>query len=174
MDAFHVAVEVLGGGHSSGLYESLREEMGATYNPVSVVHLERSASWMTLSASYETGKAVTGVGAVLRAIADLRADRVSGEAVVLARERLLAKWRESMASDDASAAAYAAALLLGVDPESVRDYPTRVSRVERDDVVRVAKQYLEGRALRVVFIGEDRWLDVSPLAMGRATMLEGR
>jgi zinc protease len=50
--------------------------------------------------------------------------------------------------------------------------PARVASVRREDLVRVANQYLTEPAMHVVFEGDDRWLDVNPLGMGGPTELD--
>jgi len=61
---------------------------------------------------------------------------------------------------------------LGLDLERVRALPGLLAKVGREDVLRVANTYLPDRALRVVFLGEDRWLDPSPLRVGRLERLD--
>jgi zinc protease len=165
-EVFGVAAEVLGGGHSSGLYEALRDEMGAAYTLGSGIQAERTASWWSFGASYQADKAVAGVATTLRAVAHLRDGGASAGELDAAKERLVAGWRESMATVQGAAAVYARAVLLGADIERVRDYPAQLARVAEVDVVRVANDYLRDGVLHVVFLGDDRGLDVEPLGMG--------
>jgi zinc protease len=172
MVAFALATEVLSGGHSSGLFEQLREEKGATYSLWAGVRAERTTSWTTLASSYDKEKAVDGVRAVLQAVKSLRDGEVKGEDVAAARERLVAAWRERMATVAGAAGEYGTAVLLGADLDRARDFPSYVARVNREEVVRIANRYLDANALHVVFAGDDRLLDVHSLDMGGATKLE--
>ena len=61
---------------------------------------ERTASWVSLGASYDADKAVRGVGYVLAAIRDLRAGKVSDDEVAAARETSLASLRTFYLSED--------------------------------------------------------------------------
>jgi zinc protease len=167
-----VVANLLGGAKSSKLFEHLRQETGDIYSADSGVALERTASIVSVTASYDVDKAVDGVGAVLRAIRDLRAGNVSEEDIEVARETALADWRASMATTAGAAAGYGFWIGLGLDPERVRALPGILAKVGREDVLRVANTYLTDKALRVVFLGEDRWLDPSPLRVGRLERLD--
>jgi zinc protease len=164
--AFLVVGKLLAGGKSSRLFERLRDETGDAYLADFGVHFERTASIVTMKASYDTDKAVEGVGDVLRAIADLRGGKVTDEELAVAREAVLADWRSTMASHEGAASAYAFWLGLGAGAERQRTLPTFVEGVRREDVARVASRYLDRRGLHVVFLGEARWLDASPLHLG--------
>ena len=170
--AFAVAANLLGGAKSSRLYEILREEPGAAYNVGAFAYLERNASWMSLTASYDIDKAVQGVAAVLAAVRDLRAGVVTEDQIAAAREAFLAGWREYVSTVEGTAAFYAFWWELGVEPERARRLPELIAGVQRADVVRVANQYLGEGALHVVFMGEDRWFDPQALGMGRMATLD--
>lgn len=170
--AFTVAANCLGGARSSKLLEQLREDTGAAYDVGAWTYLERTASWMSLAASYDADKAVGGLGAVLAAVRELRAGEVTEEQVAVARETFLAAWREAMSTVEGAATAYALWIGLGMDPDRPREIPARVANLRRDDLVGVANQYLTDSALHVVFEGDDRWLDASPLGMGGVATLD--
>jgi predicted Zn-dependent peptidase len=160
------------GGKSSKLFEHLRQETGDAYSADSEVALERTGSIVSVVASYDVDKAIDGVGAVLRAIRELRAGNVSDEDIGVARETALADWRATMATTAGAAARYGFWIGLGLELEKVRALPGLLAKVGREDVLRVANTYLPDRALRVVFLGEDRWLDPSPLHVGRLERLD--
>ena len=170
--AFSVAASLLGGGQSSRLYEVLREETGAAYNVGATAFLERNASWMSVAASYDIGKAVQGVGAVLAAVRDLRAGVVTDDQIAAAREAFLADLREYVATVQGTAAFYAFWWEVGIEPERARRLPELIAAVRRQDVVRVANEYLGEGALHVVFMGDDRWFDPRALGMGRMATLD--
>jgi predicted Zn-dependent peptidase len=77
-----------------------------------------------------------------------------------------------MSTVEGAAAAYAAWIAHGLDPGRIGEYPSRIARVGRGDVERVAKVYLDPKALHVLFMGEDRWLDPSRLGMGAAKVID--
>ena len=169
--AFAVVANLLGGGKSSRLYEVLREEIGAAYNVGAYARLRRNASWLSLSASYDIDKAVRGIEAVIAAIGDLREGVVTDEQIAVAREALLAGWRETMATVEGTAAFYAYWSELGVEPERARRFPELVAAVARPDAVRVANKYLSEGALHVVLMGDDTF-DAHALGMGRLAALD--
>ena len=170
--ALAIVAQLLAGGPSSTLFEQLREEAGAAYSLGAGTSAARTASWFSLAASYDADKAVAGVGAVLAAIRALRAGHVSDDQVAVARETIVAQWREQQSSVDGAVAMYASSIALGRGPDWPRDLPARVASVRREDLVRVANQYLTDPAMHVVFEGDDRWLDVDPLGMGGPVELD--
>jgi predicted Zn-dependent peptidase len=139
-----------------------------------VVVQERTASWMSVTASYDADKALDGVATVLDAIRRVREGQITDLDVAVARETMLASWRMQMATAAGAASQYAGAVALGIGVDSVRDFPERLARVGRGEVVRVAGQYMGARATHVLFMGDDRWLDVSGLRMGEPTVLDLR
>jgi zinc protease len=170
-DAFALLAKILGGARSTSLRERLREGAGATYDVVTPLFSTRTASWLSISASYDRDKAVEGVRTVLDAIAALRDGRVTDEEVAIARETLLSEWRGRMSTVEGAAAFYASWIADGLDVAQLRERPARIARLRRDDLVRVARTYLEPKALRVVFVGNPRSFDPARLGMGEATRL---
>jgi zinc protease len=164
--AFFVAAHLLAGGPSSRLFERLRDETGAAYSVGAFTYAERNASWMSLAASYDYDKAIDGVGEVLLAVRDLRAGKVSDEQIDVAREGAIAAWRKAMATNEGALSLYAASLEQGLGTGWVRGFPARVAAIGRDDLARVATRYLGESSIRVLFLGDDRWLDAGPLGMG--------
>ena len=169
---FSVMAHLLGSGPFSQLFERVREEAGAAYAVGAWAPVERTASWISLDASYDADKAVNGVGTVLATVRDLRAGKVADEEIALAREGVIAQWREQLSTADGAADAYCATIALGVGTDWVRDLPTRIANVRKEDVIRVANQYLKDGAMHVVFQGDDRWFDPGALGMGGATRLD--
>src|SRR6185437_5928825 len=133
----------------------LRQETGDTYETEALLSGERTASWMAIQASYDADKAVNGLATVIEAIREIRDGRVSEADVAVARETQLAAWRTQMATAAGAASRYGTAIANGEGLESVRDFPARLAKIGRDDVVRSAARYLTDGALHVVIMGED-------------------
>jgi zinc protease len=170
-DAFALAARILGGAKSSALFEQLREGSGAAYSIDVPFIRDRVATWLSVFASYDGDKAIDGVRDVLKAIEALRNGSVSDGEIVVARETLIAQWRGSMAVVQDAAAEYATGIALGIEPSRVQDYPARIGRLQREDLVRVAKRYLDPNALHVAFLGEERWFNPESLGMGGSTSI---
>jgi predicted Zn-dependent peptidase len=126
---------------------------------------------MAIHVSYDREQAVKGTADVLAAIERLRSGKTTDDEVLAAREPLLARWRESMATVDGAALEYTRSIALGIGTSFAVDYPARLAKVRREDVIRVAHEYLAAKSLHVVLMGEDRWLDVAPLGMGSVVNL---
>jgi len=171
-EAFELVAKILGGSWSSKLYEHLREGSEAAYGVATPTFVQREASWLVIGTTYQNDKAVDSVRDVLAATERLRNGSVTDDEIEVARETVLAEWRGIMSTVEGAAAAYAAWIAHGLEPGRIDDYSSRIARVRRDDVERVAKVYLDPKALHVVFMGEDRWLDPSPLGMGGAKIID--
>ena len=166
MEAFELLAKVLGGAHSSKLHSRLRQESGAAYEVRAPIVRLREATWVSLVGSYDADKAVAGVGDVLAAIDRVRKGGVSDDEISTARETLLAGWRGMMSTSAGAARLYAHAIALGVGIDRVRDFPARVTKLDRQDLSRVARAYLAQEALHVAFVGNVRGLDTDPLGVG--------
>jgi predicted Zn-dependent peptidase len=79
-------------------------------------------------------------------------------------------WRDRIATVSGAARLYREDTMLGVD--DARDSPARVAKVTREDLVRVANAYLTPSALHVLFLGDERGLNVESLGMGSATPMD--
>lgn len=170
--AFDLASLILGGERSSPLAEQLSEGSSAAYGVEAPVFVSRTATWLSIAASYQDDNAVDGTRDVLAAIDALRKGHVTDEDVALARETFLASWRGTMSSTVGTAALYALWLTAGLAPNRIGERLSGIARVTREDVIRVANTYLAPMAVHVGILGEDRWLNVAPLGMGGAQVLD--
>jgi zinc protease len=175
LTALSVLAQVLGGAYSSHLFEHLRSGTGDAYFVDSSLVEWRAASWLAVRASFDQGKAVDGVRDILAAIREARAGHVTDDEIATARETLLADWRATMSTVAGAATAYAhwhPAKTGGEPHGDPRTLPERLAAIGRDDITRVANAYLDSKALRVVFIGDDRWLGAESLGLGDPAFLE--
>lgn len=168
LDAFRLAVELIGGAVSSTLYERLRQD-GDALSLSAGVEVERTATWLELGAYYAPRKAVDGVEQVLRAIRAVRTGAVTDSDITTAREALLGSFRAHMATVEGAASLYSQGG--AQDLERVRNFPARLARIRRSDVIRVANTYLRAEALHVLFVGNSSELDVAPLGLGPAVTI---
>jgi predicted Zn-dependent peptidase len=79
-----------------------------------------------------------------------------------------------MATVEGTAERYATAIALGVGVDRAREFPARVARLGKEDLVRVARAYMAPEVLHVAFLGDDRWLEAEQLGMGGMTTLSTR
>jgi zinc protease len=168
---FLVVSVLLGGGKSSKLFEQQREESGNAYDPSAFIFVERTASWISLTAAYDAEKVVDGIATLLAAVKRLRSGEVTDDEIAVARETYLARHRESMATASGAAADYGEWLGLGLEPVHDRAIALQLGRVSREDIARVAGRYLGEESLHVALLGEERWLDARPLGMGAPVKL---
>jgi zinc protease len=169
---YEIVGELLG--TSSQLFASLRDPSGAAYASSAELYPYRTATWLEVTGSYEVDHLVSGLQEVLRSIGRLRDGTFSDAELATARESAVARWRTTLATAEGTAGAYASAVDLRLGVDFVRDYPARVAKISRDDVMRAARAYLAPEALHVVVSGEDRWLDLSPLRMGEPVLFKAK
>jgi zinc protease len=165
LDAFALIAHILVG-LGSRVVKEVREDMGAAYTVSSPMNRGRAATWLAIEGAYDGDKAVASIRAELDEITRIQAGNVTEEEMQVARERMLAEWRQVMSTVDGAASVYLDAIVLGQPFERARDFPERIARIGRGDIVRVAREYLGADRLHVVFIGEDRWLHTDSLGMG--------
>jgi zinc protease len=172
MAAFEVLVKLLGS-QSSDAFAHVREEMGAAYSLGASFESYPDASMLTMRAVFEGDKALDGVQAMLDAIAAARSG-VGPEALDIARKGALASWRATLATDEGMASMLGFAVLKGQPPEDAQAWPERLRQVTAEQLVAVARKYLDPAALHLVFVGHAGYLrNAKALGFGAPVFTDG-
>lgn len=167
---FRVLADLLGGAPSSGAFQRVREQLTAAYSVGASVDWYPEASSFTVGGSFERGKAIDGMKALLGAIASARDEPPDREALERAKRVAVARWRLSMSSAGGIASTLASAATLHLPPESVQEIPAQIRAVRPQDVQQAARRYLAAGALRIAFVGDPEYLvNVDALGFGWPT-----
>lgn len=152
--AVTVMNHILGaGGFSSRLMDSIRDKQGLAYGIMS--HYDARAMpgsfWVNLQTRTETtNQAISGVLAEIKAI---REAPVSDQELAEAKSFLMGSFPLRLDSTAKLAQVLAQVEFFGLGFEYFTQYPKWIDRVSKEDVLRVAKQYLDPQHYALVVVG---------------------
>jgi zinc protease len=152
--AITVMNHILGaGGFSSRLMDSIRDKQGLAYGIMS--HYEARAMpgsfWVNLQTKTETtNQAISGVLAEIKA---LREAPVTDQELAEAKSFLVGSFPLRLDSTAKLAHVLAQVEFFGLGFEYFSQYPKWIERVTKEDVQRVAKQYLNPQHYALVVVG---------------------
>ena len=152
--AVTVMNHILGsGGFSSRLMDSIRDKQGLAYGIMS--HYEARAMpgsfWVNLQTKTETtNQAISGVLAEIKAI---REAPVTDQELAEAKSFLMGSFPLRLDSTAKLAQVVAQVEFFGLGFEYFAQYPAWIERVTKEDVQRVAKQYLNPQHYALVVVG---------------------
>jgi len=142
-----------GGGFSSRLMDSIRDKQGLAYGIMS--HYEARAMpgsfWVNLQTKTDTtNQAINGVLAEIKAI---RETPVNDQELAEAKSFLMGNFPLRLDSTAKLANVLAQVEFFGLGFEYFSQYPKWIERVTKEDVQRVAKQYLNPQQYALVVVG---------------------
>ncbi len=152
--AVTVMNHILGaGGFSSRLMDSIRDKQGLAYGIMS--HYDARSMpgsfWVNLQTRTEaTNQAITGVLAEIKAI---RESPVTDQELAEAKSFLMGSFPLRLDSTAKLAQVLAQVEYYGLGFEYFTQYPNWIERVTKEDVQRVAKQYLDPQHYALVVVG---------------------
>jgi len=141
------------GGFSSRLMDSIRDKQGLAYGIMSHfdARLMPGSFWINLQTRSETtNQAIAGVLAELKRI---RESPVSDQELAEAKSFLMGSFPLRLDSTAKLAQVLAQVEFYGLGFEYFSQYPKWIERVTKEDVQRVAKQYLDPQRYALVVVG---------------------
>ncbi len=162
--ALRVMDYILGGGFNSRLTQEVRSNQGLAYNVESSVDVGRLFIG-TITAETETKSASTvrTIGLIREIIAGMSAAPVSEQELSLAKEFIINSFIFGFTKPDVVVNQRARLEFFGYPAGYLENYRDNISRVTRDDVLRVSRKYLHPDRMVLVVVGDDRKFD-KPLA----------
>lgn len=149
-----LANQILGGGTDSRLFMILREEKGWTYGAYSSVIRRQNMGAFRASAEVRTEVTDSALGEMLNQFNRLRTERVTGEELDAAKGALVGRFPLSIETANQVAGAVANARLLGLPPDYLSTYRTRLAAVDEGSLQRAAVRLIRPDASLVVVVGD--------------------
>ncbi|MEX2530417.1 MAG: insulinase family protein [Gemmatimonadota bacterium] len=151
-----LANHVLGGGSSSRLFRSLREEKGWSYSAYS--ELNRQVGTGFFRATTEVPPEVTDstVIELARQLSRLRTEEVPADELDAARDFLAGSFPLRLETADQVANQVASTLLLGLPLDDLTRFPERIRAVSAGDVHLATQEHLHPDQAVVVVVGDGR------------------
>jgi zinc protease len=141
------------GGFSSRLMDTIRDKQGLAYGIMSHfdARLMPGSFWINLQTKSEnTNQAIAGV---LTELKNIRETPVSDQELAEAKSFLMGSFPLRLDSTAKLAQVLAQVEFYGLGFEYFTQYPTWIERVTKEDVQRVAKQYLDPQRYALVVVG---------------------
>lgn len=141
------------GGFSSRLMDSIRDKQGLAYGIMSHfdARLMPGSFWVNLQTKTETtNQAITGVLAEIKSIRDTP---VTDQELAEAKSFLIGSFPLRFDSTAKLAQVLAQVEFYSLGFEYFSEYPNWIARVTKEDVQRVAKQYLDPKRYALVVVG---------------------
>ena len=152
--ALAVMNEVLGQGAASRLFMNLREEKGYTYGVYSSIVARQYTGPWTAEGDLRTDVTDGAMTQFLYEFNRIRTEPVGDDELDAARHALVARFALSLESP-AQLIGYAiTSKQNGLPPDYWDKYPAQIAAVTADDVLRVAKKYVDPATMQVVAVGD--------------------
>jgi zinc protease len=176
-DAELAAVAVLTravGGTSSALREEVRDERGAAYFFRDLMQPMRGVTVAGFFGELDRDKAQDALKAIVAAVRKARSDGLPAADVALAQTNLIAEWQARAGTFEGLSRLTAEAVERDVPLASLAAWPARLAAVTPAAVQRAAQRYFSDAALRVVVVGDFRWIeDLDDLGLGDYQLRDG-
>ena len=152
--ALKIVELVLGMGASARLYQRLREQAGLVYSIHTVTANYEDAGYFAVQTSCSPEKADQVRGAILAEWQALCSEGVSEEELAAAKSNYAGTLARRFETNLALAGIFGVEGLLH-HVETLAEAIARIDAVQRDDVVRVARQYLDSERYATVSMGRE-------------------
>lgn len=145
---------ILGGGTDARLFAILREEKGWTYGAYAQMTRPKDVGFLSATAEVRNEVTDSALTEMLRQLRRLREEPVPREELEAAKSFLTGSFPLRIETPSQIAAQVAQTRLLGLPTEALTEYRERVEAVTADDVLRVAREYLQPDRATVVVVGD--------------------
>jgi zinc protease len=171
--AVQVMNEVLGGGFSGRLMNSLRSKMGLTYGIGGGV----GSTWdhpglFRVTTSTKSGTTLQSIEAIRNEINLLRTAPVTAEELDLAKNSILNAFVFTMDSKEKSLNQRMLLEFYGYPTDFYSRYPALVEKVTAEDVARVAQKYVHPDQVAVVVVGNEKDFEKPLSSLGTVTPID--
>ncbi|MCC6397824.1 MAG: insulinase family protein [Bacteroidetes bacterium] len=155
-DYYAVAVmnRILGGQFSSRLNANLREKRGLTYGAWSTFQALRTPGPFVAGGAFHTEKTAEASSELLHELELMRDGGISDEELRFAQESLAGSFALAFETPAQIAQALSVIPLYDLPKDTFATYTDRLREVTREDVLRVARRYLDTSRMTMVIVGD--------------------
>lgn len=149
-----------GGGFSSRLMDSIRNERGLAYSVYSQFDAEKHVGTFQVTMQTKNETAEEAVRIAMEEIRRIREQGVSEEELKDAKDYLVGSFPLRLDTNRRVANFLARAEFFELGPDYPDRYPELIGRITREDILRVAKRYLQPEKLIVVVVGNQERIKI--------------
>ncbi|GAB4415320.1 MAG: pitrilysin family protein [Thermodesulfovibrionales bacterium] len=142
-----------GGGFSSRLMQTIRDEMGLAYDVHSFFQAYKEGGLFEVGVQTKNESASAVISEVLRQVDRIRKETVTDQELDDAKAYLTGSFPRRLDTSRKIADFLVAVEFYGLGLDYVEKYPQYINAVTKDDVLRVAKKYLDPERLVTVLVG---------------------
>lgn len=155
-DYYAIAVmnRILGGQFSSRLNANLREKRGLTYGVWSTFQALRAPGPFVAGGAFHTEKTAEAASELLRELELMRDGGITDEELRFAQESLAGSFALAFETPAQIAQALSVIPLYGLPKDTFATYIDRLRGVTREDVLHVARRYLDTTRMTTVIVGD--------------------
>ena len=132
-----------GGGFSSRLMQSVRDKMGLAYDVHSFFSAYKEGGSFQVGVQTRNESANVALDEILRQIERMRSEMVSDEELSDAKAYLTGSFPRRLDTSRKIADFFASVEFYGLGADYIEKYPSYINSVTKEDVLRVAKKYLD-------------------------------
>jgi zinc protease len=142
-----------GGGFASRLMDNIRDNKGLSYDVHSYYSADKFAGYFEAGLQTKNASANTAIGEILKEMERIRTEPVSDKELTDAKSYLTGSFPLRIDSNSKIAGFLVAVEFYGLGLDYVDKYKTLIDAVTKDDVLRVAKKYLDPENYVLVVVG---------------------
>lgn len=152
--AARIANQILGGGADSRLFLILREQKGWTYGAYSGLDRPKGIGTFQATAEVRTEVTDSALSELLRQVTNLGFTPLPDSELAGAKGALVGSFPLTIETANQVAGAAAQAILLGLPPDYLRNYRTRLAAVTASQVRLAARTIMQSRSPLIVVVGD--------------------
>ena len=141
-----------GGGFSSRLMQSVRDKMGLAYDVHSFFSPYKEGGSFQVGVQTKNESANVALDEILRQIERMRSEMVSDEELSDAKAYLTGSFPRRLDTSRKIADFFASVEFYGLGADYIEKYPSYINSVTKEDVLRVAKKYLNAEHYVLVVV----------------------
>jgi len=154
-DALQVMNTVLGGMFQSRLNANIREEKGYSYGVSSSFAFGKGPGAFRAGGDIVAGKSDAALVEFMKELRGIQGTRpITDEELATARDALVQRLPGTFASVQSVNNAIASLWTNGLPDDYYQQYSERIARITKEDVLRVARQYIDLDHLAIVIVGD--------------------
>ena len=152
--SLYIMNAIFGGNMSSRLFQKVREEMGLAYSIYSYVNTYQKNGSLVICAGLNNQKLIDALSAIGDEIKILKEEKLSKDAVAVAREQMKASVIMGLESMSARMSSYGKTVLYGQPLETLEDTIKTIDSVTHDTVAEVIDTVFDRSKLNIAVCGK--------------------
>lgn len=170
--ALQVMNFILGGHFQSRLNANIREEKGYSYGVRSFFSYGKGPGPFNAGGDVVSDKTDAALVEFMKELRGIHGDRpITDEEMQMARDTLIQRLPSQFSSVSAIGSSITSLYVQGLPPDYYQNYAKAVRAVTKDDVLRVAKQYVDLDHLNIVIVGDRKSIEAPLKATGIAPIV---